>query len=117
MTATNPGIDIRVPDDLIERDQWVLWRSERRDDKPTKVPYQANGKPASSTDPSTWASYEEVAAAYAGFPRHWSGRGFVFSPEDPYCGIDLDDCLSEAGELKAWAQPIIGTFADSYTEV
>jgi hypothetical protein len=122
VTATNtaaptPGTGIRVPDDLSERDQWVLWRSEQRGGKPTKVPYQANGKPASSTDPSTWANHQEVAAAYAGFPKHWSGIGFVFSPEDPYCGIDLDDCVSSTGELKAWAQPIIGTFADSYMEL
>ena len=112
MTATN----IRIPDDLTERDQWVLWRYGQRDGKPTKLPYQADGKLASSTDQSTWASHEEVAAAYREFPKHWSGIGFVFAPDDPYCGIDLDDCL-EAGELKTWAQPIIGTFADSYMEV
>jgi primase-polymerase (primpol)-like protein len=29
----------RVPDNLSELDQWIVWRSEQRDDKPTKVPY------------------------------------------------------------------------------
>ena len=28
-----------LPDDLTERDQWVLWRLETRNGKPTKVPY------------------------------------------------------------------------------
>ena len=35
--------DMHVPDDLIERDQWVLWRYEARHGKPTKVPYQVAG--------------------------------------------------------------------------
>jgi hypothetical protein len=43
----------RVPDDLVERDQWVLWRFEAWQGKRTKVPFQANGRPASSSDPST----------------------------------------------------------------
>jgi hypothetical protein len=27
--------------------------------------------------------------------------GFVFTANDPYCGIDLDDCRDEAGTLAA----------------
>jgi hypothetical protein len=50
-------------------------------------------------------------------PDHWSGIGFVFSPDDPYFGIDLDDCLDAEGNLKPWAQPILGRFADSYAEI
>jgi putative DNA primase/helicase len=42
MTATT----IRVPDSLTELDQWVLWRYETRNGKPTKVPFQVSGKPA-----------------------------------------------------------------------
>ena len=37
--------------------------------------------------------------------------------DDPYVGIDLDDCRNpETGEIAAWAQEIIDRF-DSYTEV
>lgn len=35
-----PVPNFPLPDDLAERDQWVLWRYEARDGKPTKVPYQ-----------------------------------------------------------------------------
>jgi len=46
----------------------VLWRAEPRDgDKPAKVPYRA-AEPsmrASSTDPATWATFEDAAEAYA----------------------------------------------------
>ena len=31
----------------------------------------------------------------------------MFSTDDPYCGIDLDDCLDAQGEMKDWAKPIV----------
>ena len=31
----------------------------------------------------------------------------MFSEDDPYCGIDFDDCLDAQGELKDWAKPIV----------
>jgi len=33
-----------VPAELKELRQWVLWREEIRDNKPTKIPYQTNGQ-------------------------------------------------------------------------
>lgn len=109
---------IRVPDSLTELDQWIVWRYEQRDDgKPTKVPYHINGSRASSTDPKTWCSWDEALKAWQENPKRWSGVGFVFSPGDPYCGIDLDQCLDAAGKLKPWAQPITERFFDSYAEI
>ena len=51
-----------VPKRLREHDQWLLWRYEERYGRVTKVPYQRNGRRGSSTDPSTWAGFEEVVA-------------------------------------------------------
>ena len=114
ITATT----IRIPDSLAELDQWIVWRYEQRDGgKPTKVPYQINGSRASSADPTTWCSWDEALKAWQENPRLWSGIGFVFSSGDPYFGIDLDDCLDDAGALKPWAQPIMGRFYDSYAEI
>jgi hypothetical protein len=114
MTATT----IRVPDSLAELDQWIVWRAEQRDGgKPTKVPYQINGSHASSTDPKTWCSWAEALKAWHENPSRWSGIGFVFSPGEPYFGIDLDDCIDDAGKLKPWAQPIMERFFDSYAEI
>jgi len=84
-----------IPAELRERRQWVVWRYETRDGRETKVPYVATrGRwPASSIDPSTWRTYlEAVAAARDG----WDGIGFVFTADDPYFGVDLDEGLSEA---------------------
>ena len=50
-----------IPHELKRRPQWVLWRYETRDGKPTKVPYNARtGYRADSTDPATWCSFDEA---------------------------------------------------------
>ena len=108
---------IRIPDSLVELDQWIVWRYEQRDGKPTKVPYQINGSRASSTDASTWCSCDVAVKTYQANPTRWSGVGFIFSAADPFFGIDLDQCLDAAGELKPWAQPIMERFFDSYAEI
>lgn len=82
-----------IPAELRERRQWVVWRSEERDGKPTKVPYRGDGNGrASSTDPTTWTTFERALAVADNF----DGVGFVFTPDDPYFGVDLDEELSDA---------------------
>src|SRR5215216_2035579 len=96
--------------------QWLCWRFEERDGKPTKVPYDPRtGEKAESTNPKTWTSYEKAVSECK---KHgYDGLGFVFTPEDDLCGVDLDKCLDpETGELEGWAQEIIGEL-DSYTEI
>ena len=111
------GATIHIPDSLTELDQWIVWRYEQRDGKPTKVPYQINGRLASSTDPNTWCSFDEALKTWQQHPNHWSGIGFVFAATDRFFGIDLDQCLDAAGKLKPWAQPIMERFFDSYAEI
>lgn len=61
-----------------------------------------------------WTSFDEVWTAYQA--GGWDGIGFVFTKDDPFCGIDTDDCRSpETGEiLLDWAEKILklGTFED-----
>lgn len=112
-----PALGQIVPDCLRQRDQWVCWRYIERDGKPTKVPFNARtGGMADSTDPSTWSSFDDATRACAADKRY-EGVGFVFSADDPYCGVDLDDCIDPAtGELKAWGQRFIDQLA-SYSEI
>jgi primase-polymerase (primpol)-like protein len=106
-----------VPDDLIEHDQWVLWRDEVRDGRRTKIPYQTSGHPSDSTDPTTWTTFESALSTWNRHRRRYAGIGFVFSPKDGLAGIDLDDALDEHGRVKAWACGIVERFSDTYTEV
>jgi primase-polymerase (primpol)-like protein len=105
-----------IPEEMRRRPQWVVWKLEQRDGKPTKIPYIAGGVGrASSTDSLTWRTFEEAAQALE--TGRYSGVGFVFSSGDPYCGIDLDKCRDpETGEIEAWAEKIVEAFG-GYAEV
>jgi primase-polymerase (primpol)-like protein len=105
-----------IPETLRERDQWVCWREEERDGKPTKIPVTPGaGGFASATESETWASFK--AALDYTETEHADGVGFVFTDDDPIVGIDLDDCRDpETGDVDDDAQDIIARL-DSYTEV
>ena len=106
----------RIPSQLRVLPQWVCWKYEERGGKRTKVPVNpGTGRFASPTDASTWSSFEDALSAWAQNPA-WEGVGFVFRSGDPFCGIDLDDCISEDGELAPEAQRIIDEFG-SYAEI
>ncbi|UED76080.1 phage/plasmid primase, P4 family [Brevibacillus sp. DP1.3A] len=102
----------RIPKELQDSPQWIVWRSESRDGKPTKVPYQTNGELAKSNDPSTWSSFN---AAVQTFPNGYDGIGFMFSENDPFIGVDIDKCM-EDGELSDTAREIVDLM-ESYTEL
>ncbi len=106
-----------IPACLRDRPQWVAWRYILRDGKQTKAPVNANnGGLADSTDPATWTAFPQALAACQQ-RRNLAGVGFVFTLDDPYCGVDLDDCIDpESGQLKAWAAEIIRQL-DSYAEI
>ncbi|MCM3489100.1 phage/plasmid primase, P4 family [Alkalihalophilus marmarensis] len=102
----------RIPDELKNTPQWIVWKSEIRNDKPTKVPYQANGQFAKSNDRSSWSTFNEAQHAFA--TGRYDGIGFMFSKEDEFIGIDLDDCIEE-GAYNELAKDIVD-IVDSYTE-
>ncbi|MBC8356397.1 MAG: hypothetical protein H8E66_30835, partial [Planctomycetes bacterium] len=96
---------VKIPACLCERPQWVAWKYIERDGKPTKTPINPHtGEFAKSTDASTWGTFDE-AMATCGHDATYSGVGFVFTADDPYCGVDLDDCRDpDSGQLKDWAR-------------
>lgn len=105
LKQVRPHFD-RIPDELKALAQWVLWRIETRDAKPTKVPYSANGTRASATDPRTWMDYEDAVT----LADDYDGIGFVFTEEDPYAGFDIDG-MTEGDNRLAFARML-----HSYTE-
>jgi len=103
----------KVPTELKQMASWVNWKYIDRDGKKTKVPFQPDGQTASSTDKSTWSSFKAVVDAS---PR-FEGIGFVFDPQDPFVGIDLDGCRdSKTGKLETWAKDLVLELG-SYCEV
>lgn len=96
-------------DDLKAQRRWVLWQYETVSGRETKVPYQANGRHASSTEPRTWSAWADLQPYVA----QYSGVGIMLG--DPLGGADLDHCI-EDGVIKPWAQEIIGRLR-SYAEI
>jgi putative DNA primase/helicase len=105
--AYNDRATQTVPAELRNLRQWV----GREYARGKKVPLDpATGEVASTKDPETWGAFSEADALF-------ERVGFVFSEDDPYCGIDLDDCLDpETGEVHPAAWEVVVAL-DSYTEV
>ncbi len=118
-----------IPLEMRQYKQFVVWRLEKREGaKPTKVPYapRPGGVKAAVDKPSTWGTFEEAVQApftclepcepeadigLTGF----SGIGFVFTENDPFVGIDLDDTH---GDIEAYQRQVkIFTEFNSYSEL
>lgn len=111
-----------IPQELKDLKQWVYYVCEPRivrgKKKLTKIPYQINGKKASSTNPTQWNTYNAVANHYINIenstpPEHGHGVGFVF--DKGYVGIDLDNHIDETGKISDLARETIDLFC-SYSE-
>ena len=105
-------LPFRAPQQLTELPQWVLWRPH----EVRKCPFQINGRFAKTTDRSTWAAYDSVLREWQAHPDRWSGIGYVFAEDDPYAGIDIDDCLTDLTP-KPWARSIIERLCNTYLEI
>jgi primase-polymerase (primpol)-like protein len=105
-----------IPEALRSREQWVCWRVKERDGKDTKVPViPGDGGFASATDKETWRLF--VTAVEYASTGEADGIGFVFTEEDPFVGVDLDDCRDpKTGVPSEVAQNIVVSL-ESFTEV
>jgi hypothetical protein len=75
-----------IPVELRKLNQWVCANGD------SKVPMQATSeRPASSTNPATWASFED--ALWAVEHGYYDYLGFVFN-DNGIVGIDLDDAFT-----------------------
>ncbi len=115
--APHPQRDL-IPKELRARPQWFCWRYKQRNkDQFSKVPINpctgGDGKPNAPTTCGTfvqaWTRYNNHADI--------NGIGFLFTPDDDFAGVDLDDCRDpETGTLEPWAAAVVHNL-NSYTEV
>lgn len=96
-----------IPKELQTLPQWVCTKGD------SKVPMVAGSVlPASSTNPTTWSSFE---VAYKSIVKDlYDYVGFVFN-NNGIVGIDIDDGYNEDGFMSELAADIIGR-CESYTE-
>ncbi len=102
-----------IPESLRDRHQWILWREETRDGDPTKAPRKIdNSGYAKTSDSATWGSFEDARRAFES--GLCDGIGFVFTGNDPFVGVDLDNAVTD-GSLTGGAWDVVNRL-DSYTE-
>jgi putative DNA primase/helicase len=90
-SSLQPPVQYSAPPELREYRQFVAWRYEPNGtNKQKKCPIDPHtGQKADTTDPSTWGSFEDAVRRTR--VDDLDGIGFVFTDEDPFAGIDLDD--------------------------
>lgn len=105
-----------LPEALQALDQWVVWKASPRKGHPGKVDKipidPASGKKVSAylkENQKPFALAMEIAES-----DELYGLGFVFTEEDPFCGVDLDDC-AEGDSFSSEAMGILDEL-NSYTE-
>jgi primase-polymerase (primpol)-like protein len=94
---------------LVATPQWLCWKEQLRDGKPTKVPINPNTLEIDdATASATVTSFEAAWKAYEA-DDNLDGVGFAFVADGPFVGIDLDDCVDlQRTEVAHWAKEIIG---------
>ncbi len=111
VTKPRPLTIENVPAELRERPQWIVWKYADG----TKKPYQVTHWAARANDPTTWTSFADAVAAYE--RGGYEGVGYMFTKDDPFCGVDLDGCRDpETSETRPWAVAWLDMLA-SYCEV
>ena len=98
----------KLPEQLKKDGHFCLWKYEERNGRMTKVPYQTNGKRASSADKNTFSDFRLAASAMNGYD------GIGMGAFDDFCMVDIDHCVF-GGKLTQMAEDVVGKM-DSYTE-
>lgn len=94
-----------IPEELRALPQWVICGDDKKPLNPKDF------TAASVADPDTWGTFEDACLATDG--GHVKHIGFVFTQEDPYLGIDLDQPRNEVDATRH--QKILEHF-DTYIE-
>jgi putative DNA primase/helicase len=104
---------VNIPAELKQNTSFCVWKLEKRQGRPTKVPYNPkNGQLARTNDPSTFADFATAMKAYA--MGGWDGIGYRVS--EGIGAIDIDHCIREDGSLNDVAASIMSFFPDAYFE-
>jgi hypothetical protein len=119
INSLDEAIEYAVPDQLREYNQWIVWQFQPNKDtskKPLKVPMKLAGNQlvkGGVNDAGSFMSFDDALKAYQDNMQSLSGIGFVFTEDDPFIGLDFDDCFN--GECLTWAKSVIDGL-DTYIE-
>lgn len=98
----------QLPQELFELNQWLCTKK----DQPKKPVSPVSGRSNDWNQRGSWTSYKEALEYKTN--HGFEGLGFVFTSDDPYLVLDLDDALVD-GKMRTWARDIVEGL-NTYTE-
>jgi len=112
------------PPELCSTPQFVGWKlgdTNPETGRRSKVPLDLNAQPgqknyASTANPSHHVAFEVATEALRRGKFGTQGIGFVFTKDDPYCFIDLDNCILPDGSLTPEAADVASLMTGTYAE-
>jgi len=117
MRETILSIDSVTLETLKAERRWVLWRYEQRptEKKPTKVPYQLNGRRAANDNPATFSTFAECERALDSFDGIGMELGCWPEAPTPIVGVDGDECVNAEGKFSPESREVVIAL-NSYSE-
>jgi len=117
-TAPSPLASITAPAPLRDLAGWLCWKRQWDPEiqKWRKVPYWANGgrrhgRHGSPEDRRQLTTFDIAKAA--AMRRNFDGVGFAPLADFGICAIDFDDCVDQAGQVRADVlEAVAGTYAE-----
>ena len=104
---------VNIPQELKTNASFCVWKMEKRQGRPTKVPYNPKtGAMARTNDPATFSDFGTAMKTYA--LGGWDGIGYRVS--EGIGAIDIDHCIREDGSLNDVAASVMSFFPDAYFE-
>jgi primase-polymerase (primpol)-like protein len=99
--------------------QFIVYKSvpsESRPNKTDKLPCDCRtGKVVSAHEPQYWTDFATAQATAAAWGSGW-GVGFVFTEQDPFWFLDIDNAL-QGGQWSPLALSLCQLFAGCYVEI
>lgn len=96
--------------------QFIVWHLVPSVPKPDKVPVDWRSRaPANPHDPEIWLSADQAITIAQQFGPGY-GVGFVFTEDDPFWFLDIDNALHE-GQWSPVAQQLVQAFPGAAVEV
>ena len=103
----------KIPEQL-KSCRFCCWKRVFRNGRLTKLPINPKtGKAASTSDPTTFGTFEQATAAYE--LRHYDGIGILVSGN--IAAFDIDHCIQEDGALNDLALNVLEQFSEVYVEI
>lgn len=103
---------------IYDFNQFITWKPILKEGsaKPAKIPYNhlTGSLNEGYHSGEGWMSYDEACAAAT---THGLGVGFVFTRNDPFFFVDLDNCATPDGQWNQFALSVLNMFPGAMMEI